>query len=118
MEGHDEEDLRKAAGLALIRGRPFLELYRRRTFPFRDTRAAYRNDDRPAACPGRRLHGEAKGDRLCAVVEKEGGKDSQKKETAGCRIRLSDGSGKKWTNGDFEGCRLVLFSTLGDNTSG
>ncbi len=34
------------------------------------------------------------------------------------KFRLSDGSGREWTNGDFEGCRLVLFFYSKDNTSG
>jgi len=34
------------------------------------------------------------------------------------QFRLSDGSGREWTNGDFEGRWLVLFFYSKDNTSG
>ena len=50
VEGHDEEDLRKALDLALVGEGPFPlgVLYRREDVPvFEDTLAAYRNDDRP-----------------------------------------------------------------------
>ncbi len=50
VEGHDEEDLRKALDLALVGEGPFPlgVLYRREGVPvFEDTLAAYRNDDRP-----------------------------------------------------------------------
>jgi len=50
VEGHDEEDLRKALDLALVGDGPFPMgvLYRREGVPvFEDTLAAYRNDDRP-----------------------------------------------------------------------
>ena len=50
VEGHDEEDLRKALDLALVGEGPFPlgVLYRREGVPvFEETLAAYRNDDRP-----------------------------------------------------------------------
>ncbi|MDD2453394.1 MAG: thiamine pyrophosphate-dependent enzyme [Aminobacteriaceae bacterium] len=50
VEGHDEEDFRKALELALVEEGPFPlgVLYRREGVPvFEDTLAAYRNDDRP-----------------------------------------------------------------------
>ena len=50
MDGHDEEDFRKALELALVEEGPFPlgVLYRREGVPvFEDTLAAYRNDDRP-----------------------------------------------------------------------
>jgi len=50
VEGHDEEDLRKALELALVEEGPFPlgVLYRREGVPvFEDTLAAFRNDDRP-----------------------------------------------------------------------
>ena len=50
VDGHDEEDLRKALDLALVGEGPFPlgVLYRREGVPvFEDTLAAYRNDDRP-----------------------------------------------------------------------
>ncbi|NCC58452.1 MAG: 2-oxoacid ferredoxin oxidoreductase [Synergistales bacterium] len=50
VDGHDEEDFRKALELALVEEGPFPlgVLYRREGVPvFEDTLAAYRNDDRP-----------------------------------------------------------------------
>ena len=50
MDGHDEEDFRKALELALVEEGPFPlgVLYRREGVPvFEDTLAAYRNDDWP-----------------------------------------------------------------------